>query len=278
MLDEIELKMPGFPNLPPPRSRRLGFAGARNFRDLGGYETVDARTVRWQVLYRSGHLHKLTNIALKQLAGLRLAQIVDFRADHESEEEPDRLPQNADIPLLKIPILDSSTQTWRDFHDELLKDNLRTVDPEQLMVNTNVELATRFTPQMRQFIQGLFAIGGRPMLFHCAAGKDRTGFAAAILLRILGVPMKTVMEDYMLSNQYYLSSYTRRLFLLRLMKGERFMRTVRVFLEVRPSFLSAAFNAIDAAHGSFEMYVHNGLGLTRTDVEHLKHTYLVHAE
>jgi len=256
------------------RKRRLPFSGAKNFRDLGGYQTIDGRTIRWRILYRSDSLHKLTETDLKQLTSLSLDRIIDFRAEHELVQEPDRLPANTGIRVVPIPILDSSTEIWRDSREQFVKDNLRNVDPTKYMIQTNIELATRFTPQMQVFIHGLSAANGRPVLFHCAAGKDRTGFAAAILLRMLGVPQKVVMEDYLLSNQYYLSAYKWDLALLQLVKGKRFAAVVKGFLEVRSAYLATAFEAIDYRFGSFEKYVRDGLGLAQSDIDHLKRLYL----
>jgi len=256
------------------KKRRLDFTGTKNFRDLGGYRTVDGKTVIWGILYRSDQLQKLTNTDLNYLTALALDRIIDFRAEHEKEEAPDRIPANLDIRIVELPILDSSTEIWRDTHDQLIKDNLKSINSVKFMIETNIELATRLTPQMMQFVHELFSANGRPVLFHCAAGKDRTGFAAAILLRILGVPLDVVMEDYLLSNQYYLSAHSWSLFLIRLMKGKRFSNVVKGFLEVRPAYLCAAFEAIDREFGSFEKYIRNGLGLTEQDIKHLRNLYL----
>jgi len=274
MIDQMDLELKIGSQFFEEKKRRLDFTGAKNFRDLGGYRTVDGKSVVWGILYRSDQLQKLTNTDLKYLTALVLDRIIDFRAAHEKEEAPDRIPPNSDIRIVEIPILDSSTEVWRDTHDQLIKDNLKNIDSVKSMIETNIELATRFTPQMRQFVHELFSASGRPVLFHCAAGKDRTGFAAAILLRILGVPLEVVMEDHLLSNQYYLSAHSWSLFLIRLMKGKRFSNVVKGFLEVRPAYLCAAFEAIDREFGSFEKYVHNGLGLTEQDIKHLRNLYL----
>ncbi len=275
MINQIELEIKANVRSNEENKRRLNFSGVKNFRDLGGYTAINGKTVVWGRLYRSDQLQKLTNSDLKYLEALALDRIIDFRAEHEKAEAPDRIPSNSDIRIVEIPILDSSTEIWRDSRDQFIKDNLRNIDAVKFMIETNIELATRFTPQMRQFIHELFSAKGQPVLFHCAAGKDRTGFAAAILLRILGVPLDVIMNDYLLSNQYYLAAHSRSLLILRLMKGKRFSDTVKGFLEVRPSYLSAAFESIDREFGSFESYVHNGIGLTKQDVENLKNIYLV---
>ena len=274
MIDQIDLELKIGSRLFEENTRRLIFSGAKNFRDLGGYRTVDDKTVRWGILYRSDQLHKFTDADLNYLTALVLDRIIDFRAEHEKEEAPDRLPANSDIRIVEIPILDSSTEIWRDSHDLFIKENLKNIDPAKLLIETNIELATRFTPQIKQFICELYSANGRAVLFHCAAGKDRTGYAAAIVLRILGVPLEVVIEDYLLSNQYYLSSYSWNLMMLRLMKGKRFANVVKGFLEVQPAYLSAAFEAIGREFGSFEKYIHTGLGLTGQDIKLLKSVYL----
>jgi protein-tyrosine phosphatase len=254
-------------------TRHLSFSGTKNFRDLGGYHTIEGKTVRWGVLYRSDGLHKLTDGDLKRLSALSLNRIVDFRAEHEKEQEPDRLPAELMDRRVEIPILDSSTKIWRDSREEFIK-NLKNVDPTTYMIQTNVEFATRFTPEMSRFLRVVLSANGQPVLFHCAAGKDRTGFAAAILLRILGVPQDVVMEDYLLSNQYFLGGFRWNLALVQLTKGKRFLSAVKAFMEVRATYLRAAFEAIYDEHGSFEDYVRNGLRFAKNDVDHLKRLYL----
>jgi len=253
--------------------RRLPFSGAKNFRDLGGYQTTDGRRVRWKALYRSDGLHKLTRADLDMLATLSLARVIDFRAQHEKEREPDRLPAGADIRRIEIPILDSSTKVWHDSREEFEK-NLGSIAPAKYMLATNVELAIKFTPEMRRFVHEILSANGQPVLFHCAAGKDRTGFAAAILLRILGVPQEVVMEDYLLSNRYFLAAQRWKLALFRLLKGRRFINAIMDFMEARPEYLSAAFQALESEHGSFENYLRDGLGLGRQDIGRLGNTYL----
>ncbi len=254
------------------RDRRLPFTGTKNFRDLGGYRTFDGKRVRRRMLYRSGSLHKLTDRDLIRLSSLDLEWIVDFRSPKEKEMEPDRLPANMAARLVEIPILDSSTQIYQSSRGEVVK-QLKNIDPLQSLAATNVELATRFTAEMRKFIDLLLSSNGRPILFHCTAGKDRTGFAAAIILRILGVPQEVVMQDYLLTNRYFYAAHRRNIFLLRLWKGRKVAEVVSGLVRADPAYLSAAFQTIDQNHGCFENYVHEALGLNTGDVDWLKNMY-----
>ena len=254
--------------------RRLPFSGPKNFRDLGGYRTLDGNLVRRRLLYRSDSLHTITRADLKCLSDLDLEWIVDFRSPREKKDWPDRLPAGMAARIVEIPIVDSSTQIYQQSsRDEILK-NLKNIDPFHYLTGTNVELATRFTAEMRSFVNVLLSSSGRPVLFHCTAGKDRTGFAAAITLRVLGVPQDLVLEDYLLTNKYYYAAQRRRLLLLRLLKGKKIAGVVSGMLKADASYLSAAFQAIDQNHGSFENYVLDALGLTRRETSRLKDLYL----
>jgi protein-tyrosine phosphatase len=253
--------------------RLLPLRGTKNFRDLGGYETIDGRTVRWNVLYRSDALHKLTDDDQKFIAGLNLVHIFDFRAPYETAREPDRLPDDLLVRLLKLPMEDASTKVWHEAREQMVR-NMKTLDPIVYMKQTNVELATKFTPEYRLFFNELIASNGQPTLFHCAAGKDRTGFAAACILRILGVPLETVMQDYLLTNQYFLDAYRWEMLLASVLRGRKFADGIRGFMRADKLYLSSAFEALESEHGSFEHYVRDGLGLSEYDVERLKNYYL----
>ncbi len=251
--------------------RRLPLSGAKNFRDLGGYETADGRVVRWGVLYRSDALNKLTGADRRFLEALRLGLVVDFRAEHEVEREPDKLPDGA--RLLNLHMEDASTKVWHEARNEMTR-NMKTLDPAEYMIKTNIELAGKFTPGYRQFFRELLNSQGRPVLFHCAAGKDRTGFAAGVILRILGVPLDVVMQDYLLTNQYLLSAYKREIFVARLLKGKKFADGITGFMRADERYLSAAFARIEQDHGAFENYLWNGLGLDEAAVVRLRNLYL----
>jgi len=255
-------------------SQYLRFSGVRNFRDLGGYVTGDGRMVRTGLLYRSGNLHRLTDKDLKRLTRLSLRKIIDFRSEFEKTSEPDRLPSDFGIDLVEIPILDRGTDEARSLEQQIKEGKVDNIHPEQFLMEANVQLATRFTPQYRQFVHQILEANGGPTLFHCTAGKDRTGFAAAILLRILGVSQEAVMSDYLLSNQYYFKSLRPFLWWIALTQGQKTARVIRGFLEVRPVYLSNAFESIDWHYGSFDSYLRRGLELTQDKVEKLRRLYL----
>lgn len=249
--------------------RRIAFAGAGNFRDLGGYRTVDGRALRWGALYRSGDLHRLTDHDLIVLNALGLAVLVDFRADFEKAVRPNRLPPGDRIKVVELPIFDAHSALGAQLRERISRGDIAGLDPVAFLLEANRQFVTEFTPVFRQFIEQVLAAEGRPVLFHCTGGKDRTGFAAAIILRLLGVPETTIMADYMLSKGYSLRSYRRDILIVRLLRGRRAAAIVRKLVAVEPTYLQAAFAAIEQQYGSFAAYVRDGLALSDEQVEQL---------
>ena len=255
--------------------RHLDFAGIHNFRDLGGYPTEDGRRVKWGVLYRSGTLHGASDADLEYLQQLGLHTLVDFRSSAEKEAEPDHLPEQHDFSVVEIPTLDGGENSEaHEIMDRVESGDFSGFDPQEFMLEANRDFASSFTPQYREFLQIVTAAEGRPVLWHYSAGKDRAGFAAAILLRILGVPEDVVVQDYALSKQYSLAARRNQLLLLRVFKGKEAADKLTVILGVEPEWLEAGFAEVDVQYGSFENYVREGLGLSNEDVAGLRSALL----
>ena len=135
------------------------------------------------------------------------------------------------------------------------------------------QLCTVFHDTYRQFFQALLESVGKPVLWHCSAGKDRTGFAAALLLRLLGVDDQTVMQDYLLSQEYV--EIRRRLILkIGLLRGPRAARFIRRLNDVDASWLETAFQSVDDTWGHFNQYAKEALGLSFGDINQLREYYL----
>ncbi len=251
--------------------RLLNFEGIANFRDLGGYPTADGRQVKWGVLYRTGTLTDASNADLKGLAQLKLNTLIDFRSSVEKQEEPNHLPDPIGFSVVEIPTLDDGNQAIvGEIMERIETGNFEEFDPDQLMLEANRQFATTFTPQFRQYIHTVLDADGAPIAWHCSAGKDRAGFAAAILLRILGVPQDLVIQDYMASKQHTLDARRSQLMVLRLFKGKEAADKLAILMGVEEAWLNAAFEEIDISWGSFDNYVRQGLDLDEADVAQLK--------
>ena len=250
--------------------RVLPFRRIANFRDLGGYPATDGRCIKWGVLYRSGHLARATYSDLNTLQALNIKTIIDFRSAQEKEKEPDRLPNSGSIKTLPLPMLDVVNEAMSKEIQAIVENkNYHDFDPNQKMMVMYQLIASEFAAEYQQFMKTILTAGGSPVLWHCTAGKDRTGFGAAILLRLLGVNDQVILEDYLLSNQYAEKRRSLILF-LRLTKGKEIIKIAKKMMSVDKTWLQAAFHAVDQQWGSFDNYVREGLGLIQTDIVELR--------
>jgi protein-tyrosine phosphatase len=243
------------------KRRHVPLEGAHNFRDVGGYATEDGHRVRWGLFYRSDALAELTDADLTKLQQLGIKLVCDFRSPEEKAEEPDRLPAEGPPALAPLPIFDSSFSPIA-FREKITSGTLGDTDLRQMLIEGNRMFATRYAPQYAAMLERLTQAEQLPALVHCTAGKDRTGFAAAVLLRTLGVPLETVYEDFLLTNHYTAREIERTLWIIRLVSLFRTdPEQVRPVLGVERAYLEAAFGAVDEQYGSFDAYRRDALGL-----------------
>ena len=258
--------------------RRVPLEGAPNFRDLGGYETEDGRHVRWGQVYRSGALAELTDADLDTLDDTGIALVCDLRSDSEVEEDPD--PEVGGAEAIRLAVTDESTDV-QAITDAILAGDLDAISPD-LLLEGMPAIATEFPESWRTMLERLADEASRPTIVHCSAGKDRAGWAAALTLRALGVPEETVMEDYLLSNDYLAASNEATLDQVRpivanaqgIPEGEVDLGNLEALLTVRPEYLQAAFDAVEEQYGDFDTYLTEGIGLDQATIDALREQLL----
>lgn len=254
--------------------RKLPFTGAHNFRDLGGYKTEDGRAIKWGKIYRSDDLHLLTDEDLKYLSRLNIKSVVDFRSDEERESEPDRL--NPDMTQVLLPIKFQP----EELDDETLKNLMKnltfgTLDSSNLLRDFNIVIVKDFATEYKKFFRHVIENNAEPIVFHCTAGKDRAGFASAMILTVLGVPREKVIEDYLLTNTYVKDHVDSEMLEIEL---KTFFRAdtdnLRKINLVEERYIQAAFDTIDSEWGGMDNYISGALGLSEEDILKLKDFYL----
>ena len=168
--------------------RLIALDGAVNFRDLGGYATVDGRRTRWRVLFRADGLSELSQTDFSVMRDLGIRTVVDLRSGHEVEQS------RFDVDAHPV-----------DFHHFPFIDQLPDVEQWDrrpgLLGAQYKEMLDDAAPQIIGALEVLTAPDSRPAVFHCTAGKDRTGLLSALVLSLLGVPEETVVADYALSGE-----------------------------------------------------------------------------
>jgi protein-tyrosine phosphatase len=241
-------------------ARLLPLDGAHNLRDLGGYRSADGRRVRWGVLYRGDALADLSDDDLAYLARLELRRVVDFRSALERERDPDRIPASEGLEVVQRPIQGDALDP-AELRERLLSGRGSADEWRGLLVDANRAFVRDFGPVYAEFLRDLGDAGELPVLFHCTAGKDRTGFAAAVALLAVGVPRETVMGDYLRTNEFsaeHTGDVLRMLRIFSLFRAEP--DAVRPLFEARREYLQAAFDAIDAEFGGTDAWLRHGLG------------------
>jgi protein-tyrosine phosphatase len=252
----------------------LPVTGAHNFRDLGGYKTSDGQQLKWGLLFRSSSLSSLTDEDLVYLNRLQIMQVFDFRSAYEIEKSPDYLPQNWPGEYISLPV-DPGNNSYEIIKQELALASEKDTDLSQFMINLNRNFVTNYTAVYGQWLKQLARGEKHALVFHCTAGKDRTGFAAALLLLTLGVPYDTVMNDYLLSNRYSGDYIERTTMILRAISLFQYDEAaIRSLLEVQPAYLNGAFDVIIADYGSIDAYIETGLGLDQPTQAKLRTRYL----
>lgn len=255
-----------------PHERLLPLQGGRNFRDLGGYRTVDGRHVKWGLLFRSGSMHGLTDADYAALEKRGIRVVCDFRDTRERAAEPVSWPA-PDAPRVL------SDEYRLDMAGFLPGGDMNTWTPETAraaMIASYPRMLVQFHGQYRRMFDELLA-GHAPLAFNCSAGKDRTGIAAALLLTALGVPRETAIQDYLLTNRYLDG---------RKMLGKDAEATAanplahlppavgQVLLAADRRYIDAAFKVLDTHPGGATAWLRDEMGLPRADLVRLRAAYL----
>lgn len=253
---------------------QIKLEGAVNIRDLGGYKTTDGKTVKPYKLIRAAELANLSESDIKKLTSTYgLAEIIDFRTNSEAKAKPDPTIKNVSYVHDSIMKDNGSSTSTQDMIASFAKmDN-----PEQFLISANKSFVTdqQSLDGYKLFFQQLLENKKGSVLWHCTAGKDRTGFGTALVLAALGVDQKTIMNDYLLSNKYRETENQKMLDALAKQTDDlKVMAGMKAVLDVRPSYLNAAFDEINAKYGSIEAFLKEGLGLTNQDIKALKKMYL----
>lgn len=245
--------------LKPPQ-RILPLEGASNFRDLGGYTGQDGRRLRWRRLLRSDHLGALSAADQQQLAAIGVAQVFDFRGVAESAAAPNNLPG---VKQHSLAIEPTVVQRMREMTEAGTR--LTGAVVAELMKDLYRGLVDEHAPRYAQLFEELLDADA-PLVFHCTAGKDRTGVAAALILLALGVSREDVFQDFLLTNECYRHPP--------LPPTDTPAEALAVLWRVQPAFLDAALATIDAAPGGIERYFEQRLGLNRAARQALAERYL----
>jgi protein-tyrosine phosphatase len=230
--------------------RRLDFPLLLNARDLGGCPTRDGQHTRLRSLVRADDLAQLTPAGLAALADFGLETVIDLRWSEEAAQHPSPIPQALpQVRYLRLPLLTESEGEWR----------LRSADTSKELWNCVVLERVRL--ELRAVLRAIASASPGPLIFHCVAGKDRTGLLAALLLALADVVPQCIASDYAASTESLREGYLRR------------------YAAVEPAHILAALHCPEeGAHNMLKFLAHAGgvraylreIGLTPPEIAQLR--------
>lgn len=250
--------------------RRVALKGIRNCRDLGGYIGDSGRPTRWGMLYRSGELSKFCTTDQLLWQSLNVGLIIDFRSIKERTRSPTDIQSNTNhrISVLEIDA-GNTTKVIKGLQDGMSSPT----SIYDLMLDFNRHFVLEQSATFAAFFD-LVATQNKGVLFHCSAGKDRTGFAAAMLLSALGVSYEQIMKDYLLTRHYFIPEQFYHTDFPEHFTVNVPLENIKPLLEVNTAYLNAAFETIKNEYGTVDNYLTKALGVTPAMRKTLQSHYL----
>lgn len=239
------------------KNRILPIIGGYNFRDLGGIPTKKGMIIKSELLFRTDELSNLCQKDLDLLAHLNVQTIVDFRTDIERAHSVDKVP----VTCKNEVHLDIIAANMNAFMEEIKKGQTN-FKPLLIDFYKELVLSDQAIKEYGNFFQILQDSKNCGIIYHCTAGKDRTGVATALILSALDVEWKYIMSDYLLSNTFLSQKYESYI--------QQNVDLKDLFL-VQEDYLNTAFSAIKDKYNSVDYYLEN---ILKADIKQLKEIYL----
>lgn len=249
--------------------RHLGLTGSPNFRDAGGY-AGEGGSMAWGRVFRSGHLANLSQSDRERLEMLELRLVFDLRRQDERQMEPSWLPEGVTVVGADIT---PGSQGSAIYADSTTLGGAEAMF--QFMCDINREFVESQTETYKDIFAQLLASDAQRILFHCSAGKDRTGFAVAVLQMALGVSQEDIEADYLLSRNYYLPK--EQLPRVRKKYPVDHLDDVDLLpmMQTELDYLHSALAAMERSYGDKNTYLIDGLGLGEQERGELRRRFML---
>lgn len=238
-----------------------------NFRTVGNIKNTEGRTLKSGKLYRSAHLHKLKKKSFDDIEKLGIKEVIDLRNSKEISQSPDQLP--AETVYKKYSAFEDEGDQLAQAKKLVLKGKVNASDADKRMIDFYREYVTENPATIKVIITEVLD-SKDPILYHCTAGKDRTGIITALILTILKFDKKTIYNEYLLSNNFRKGLVEKRLRLansLHFIYPKMDLQVLEKLSWVEKRYLDAAFGEIDKKYGSTDAYIQQVLGISDTKRE-----------
>jgi len=238
-----------------------------NFRTPGNIRNSQGRTLKEGRFYRSAHLHQLKKRSFREFENLGIKEVIDLRNSKEIADKPDQLPD--DMVYKKYSAFEDKGDQLSQAKKLVLKGKVNGSDADKRMIDFYREYVTENPEMIRKIITEIME-SDQPVLYHCTAGKDRTGITTALILTILKFDKETIYNDYLLSNNYREKLVHKRFRLannLHFLYPKMDVKVLEKLSWVETAYLDAAFNEINKKYGSVDSYIQQVLGISENKRE-----------
>lgn len=238
-----------------------------NFRTVGSIKNADGRTLKEDKFFRSAHLHKLKKKSFNDFEKLGIKEIIDLRNSKEIAQKPDQLPDG--IIYKKYSAFEDEGDQLAQAKKLVLKGKVNASDADKRMIDFYREYVTENPETIKTIITEILE-SDHPILYHCTAGKDRTGITTALILTILKFDKETIYNEYLLSNNFRKPLVEKRLRLantLHFLYPKMDLKVLEKLSWVEKKYLDAAFGEIEKKYGSTDAYIQQVLGISEAKRE-----------
>lgn len=246
-----------------------------NFRDIGGIKNKDGKKVLKDVFLRSGELSSLTKEDEQRLETIyRLSKIIDLRSEAEVEERPDKTIPKTDY--IHIDILEDMTDDGATIADFVKIGSPEKSAAYMEKLYANIALNTTAQKGYNRFFEEILALEKeQSILFHCFAGKDRTGIAALLVLESLDVPKEAIYTDYLITNE--LRKQENAMIIEQAKTAnltESNLAALQIALNVDSSYLDSFYQTVEKEYGNIPTYLKQAIGVDKEMLETINHRFL----
>ncbi|MCL0312640.1 tyrosine-protein phosphatase [Apilactobacillus sp. TMW 2.2459] len=255
--------------------RILAITSGYNFRDIGGYQTKDGKTVKWRKVIRSGDLSTLSDQDLGYLKKYNITCDVDLRSNAEQTKAPDRVPDDA--KQISNPVFNTG-------HDKSDEDYARQYSSDPNSGRNNMLSSYKYmilSRDARKAFTKLFELllkndqDQNVLIYHCAQGKDRTGVATFLFLYALGVDIDTIKQDYLISKKQMKPYIQKQIdFYSKFGMNDILRHNLENLYTVSLDYIDMAINTMTENYGSIDNFIHQGLGISLEQIKRLREIYL----
>lgn len=245
---------------------KIYLEGTHNTRDLGGYISQDGRFVKNGILYRSDKLSNLTPNDVLEIKKLGIKKIIDFRSEDEKTRDPNKIPEG--VEYVEMPI-EADKKIKQEIYDVL--SGKIDKDIKEFLMEANRKFIYEYSETFKLFLLEIIN-NPVPTLYHCTAGKDRTGFATLLIYTILDIDRETILEDYLKTNEFIANSIEKVKFeVAKSMKiSNKEVDRIMPLLHVDIDYINSAINEADKNYGSLFTFINDRLEIKTNERDLLK--------